>query len=206
MKNFIFVLIRYAFSGILMIHPADLGVYASYPFGTGGCTSSRIYAATSKKRRMDVMQLFSIIMESRRVRSARAACPFYAIFRTHPLPLSPKERVDRLGSVLARPRNHRAVSFPLNVIQRNAVRYSIPLSPPRHYYAFTYFSFIRRPFKIQRKFPGSGAKPVRSFFLLLSFFFFFHSSRYVQLAWSKHGGCDWIGWKIYTIQSVKCKK
>lgn len=26
MKNFIFVLIRYAFSGILMIHPAGLGV------------------------------------------------------------------------------------------------------------------------------------------------------------------------------------
>lgn len=54
--------------------------------------------ATSKKRRRNAMQLFSIIMESRRVRGARAACLFYAIFRSS----ASKERVDRSDRFLPR--------------------------------------------------------------------------------------------------------
>lgn len=74
------------------------------------------------------MQLFSIIMESRRVRCARAACLFCAIFRTHPLPLSRKrEQTDRfLPSV-----QHRAVSFPLrdDVIQRSSLFHPAFITP-----------------------------------------------------------------------------
>lgn len=39
------------------------------------------------------MQLFSIITESQRVRCARAAWPFYAIFRTYRLPRLERESI-----------------------------------------------------------------------------------------------------------------
>lgn len=72
-----------------------------YPFDEEGW-SGRVRVlescATSKKRRRNAMQLFSIIMESRRVRGARAACLFYAIFRSS----ASKERVDRSDRFLPR--------------------------------------------------------------------------------------------------------
>lgn len=97
------------------------------------------------------MQLFSIIMESRRVRCARAACLFCAIFRTHPLPLERESRP--LGSVLA----VRATScgFVPSSRRRHTTQFVIPsrfYHPASDYYASSYFSFIRRPFKIQRNF------------------------------------------------------
>lgn len=117
---------------------------ASTPLATrdgqvGGCASSNT-RQRARKRRMNVMQLFSIIMESRRVRCARAACLFYAIFRTHPLPLSLKERVDRSDRFL----QVRATScgfVPSSTLYDASLFHSTIYHPA----ALSYFSFIRRP-------------------------------------------------------------
>lgn len=98
------------------------------------------------------------------------------------------ERESRpLGSVLA----VRATScgFVPSSRRRHTTQFVIPsrfYHPASDCYASSYFSFIRRPFKIQRNFQETEHLwNTRSFF-----FFFFHSSRYVQLAWSKTG-CNW---------------